>query len=297
MIVMIALMTRWTCLLAASLLPAACDNGESHGAASTSSTGAGASASASNSTNASSTASSGGSAVDPCIDRLVCDDFEAHAPGRPPIAPWTVISSDTGSVAVDDSRAHSGALSVKVTTDGTNGFTRALMAIAGGPTFPLPDNVMYGRMMFYMEQAANDGVHWTHIEGRGPLSGQNNVTAMYRYGGQHMGRLMANYETSGLSTDCWQHSQTAMPTGAWACMEWRFDGPNDRMQFWLDGVELTDLDVMGMGMGCIGNDLAGQWPAPTFDEIRLGWESYQADAPREAWIDDVMLDDQPIGCP
>jgi hypothetical protein len=240
----------------------------------------------------------GGSVTDPCQDRLLCVDFETEALGEEPGAPWEVRAiGGPSSVVVDDARAFSGSLSVKVATDGTSGFTSAMIGVSGAPVFPLPNNVMYGRVMFYMEQAANDGVHWTHIEGRGPLSGQPGVEAMYRYGGQHEQRLMANYETSMISTDCWHHSQTTMPVGEWSCMEWQFDGPNDRMRFWIDGEEITDLDVMGSGMGCIGNDLSGQWPAPTFDEIRVGWESYQPDDPREAWIDDVIIDDAPIGCP
>jgi len=270
----------------------------SGGSATTGSGGSGASGGSTASSGGSTSSATGGTggsggAADPCVDRLICDDFEAASVGEAPAAPWDVLTSQTGTVAVDDSRAYSGGQSVHVSTDGTNGFTRALISAA----ITLPQNVMHGRMMFYMEQAANDGVHWTHIEGRGPLSGQDGVTAMYRYGGQHETRLMANYETSGLSTDCWHHSQTTMPVGGWACMEWQFDGPNDRMRFWIDGEEITDLDVMGSGMGCIGNDLSGQWPAPTFEEIRLGWESYQNDAPREAWIDDVIVDDEPIGCP
>jgi hypothetical protein len=296
---------RWLYLLGAVLLAmAAC--GDDISAEDESGPGSGASSGTTSSATStvgnggsSSASSGGGGSVESCADRLICDDFEAYTVGMPPDAPWESIESggNPGEVAVDDARAVSGTRSVRVATDGTNGFTQALIAISGAPTFPLRDNVMYGRMMFYMEQAANDGVHWTHIEGRGPLRGEGDVTAMYRYGGQHEGRLMANFETSGLSTDCWQHSATALPTNVWSCMEWRFDGPGNRMQYWIDGVELTDLDVMGMGEGCIGDDLDGQWPAPTFDEIRLGWESYQNDAPREAWIDDVIIDDDPIGCP
>jgi len=51
------------------------------------------------------------------------------------------------------------------------------------------------------------------------------------------------------------------------------------------------------GQGCIGNELNGQWLAPTFERMYLGLESYQQDPAREAWIDDVILDDEPIGCP
>jgi hypothetical protein len=296
-------------LMGLSLLALACGEDEAAtgngrgGSAGTSSVGGapdgGAGTGAASSSGGGGSAGSGGSggSADPCLDRLLCDDFEGHTSGQEPGAPWTVLTSNTGSVAVDQTRAFSGSQSVKVMTDGTNGFTRALISASGMPAFPLPNNVMHGRMMFYLEQAANDGVHWTHIEGRGALPGQNGVSAMYRYGGQHNQRLMANYETGGLSTDCWHHSQTTIPTQAWACMEWMFDGPNDRMRLWIDGTEISDLDVMGSGMGCIGNDLGGQWPAPDFEEIRVGWESYQNDAPREAWIDDVIIDDEAIGCP
>jgi hypothetical protein len=135
------------------------------------------------------------------------------------------------------------------------------------------------------------------IQGSGPLEGQNGVTAHYRYGGQWQGRLMANYETWGAATDCWDHSETAMPTGQWSCMEWRFDGPNNEMQFWLDGQEITDMHVTDQGEGCGGHDLGDQWLAPTFERMSLGWESYQPDDAREAWIDDVILDDEPVGCP
>ncbi len=36
--------------------------------------------------------------------------------------------------------------------------------------FPVPNNVLYGRMMVWLESARNDGVHWTMIqaEGRSP---------------------------------------------------------------------------------------------------------------------------------
>jgi hypothetical protein len=158
-------------------------------------------------------------------------------------------------------------------------------------------NVVYGRMMIYMDQTANDGVHWTMIQGSGPLEGHDGVTAHYRYGGMWAGKMMANYETSGAATDCWNNSEDVMPTGRWTCMEWRFDGPGNEMRFWLDGQELPGLYVKDEGQGCIGHELGDQWLAPTFDRMFLGWESYQPDDAREAWIDDVVIDDAPIGCP
>ncbi|MBL8680244.1 MAG: hypothetical protein JNK05_13800 [Myxococcales bacterium] len=230
-----------------------------------------------------------------CVGRLFCDDFERGTAGSAPSAPWRV-NTNMGTVTVSTTRARSGTRSVRVTT-ASAAYKSAMMYIDGAPVFPVTGNVVFGRMMFYMDRAANDGVHWTMIEGRGPLESRMGVTSIYRYGGQHMQRLMSNYETSGARTDCWDHSATAIPQGRWACMEWRFDGPRNAMQFWLDGRELTDIATTMRGEGCIGHDLGDDWLAPRFQRMAVGWESYQMDDAREAFIDDVVFDDERIGCP
>lgn len=265
----------------------------------TSSTGSGGETGAGGSTGTggatgTSTGGSGG-AVDPCENRLICDDFEDDQLDTEPLAPWQS-STNAGSIVVDGTHAHSGAKAVHVHTE-EGQYKRALFSVEGAPTFPIAGNVVYGRMMIYMDQTANDGVHWTMIQGSGPLDGQPGVDSHYRYGGMWGGAMMANYETSGASTDCWNNTDVVMPTGAWTCMEWRFDGPQNEMRFWLDGVEVPELHVKDQGMGCIGHDLNDQWLAPTFDRMYVGWESYQQDGARDAWIDDVVIDDQPIGCP
>jgi hypothetical protein len=237
----------------------------------------------------------GGASADSCEGRLICDDFEDDDLGAAPKSPWST-ATNNGTVVVDGARARSGSRSVKVRTEAGQ-YKQAFFFTEGAPAFPAPGNVVYGRMMIYMDQASDDGVHWTMIQGSGPLPGQNGVTALYRYGGQWQQQMMANYETFNLSTDCWQHSQTKMPTGKWACMEWRFDGPNNEMRFWLDGQEIADLHMKDKGEGCGGHDLNDMWLAPTFDKMSLGWESYQSEAAREAWIDDVVIDDEQIGCP
>ena len=110
---------------------------------------------------------------------------------------------------------------------------------------------------------------------------------------------MANYETTNISTDCWQHSATTMPTRRWACVEWHFDGAQNEMEMWLDGRALEDIHVIGSGEGCLGNDLDGQWLAPpAFQSLYLGWERYQqAGNDRNLWVDDVVVSTERIGCP
>src|SRR5262249_7953290 len=44
----------------------------------------------------------------------------------------------------------------------------------------------------------------------------------------------------GPGSDCWLHSnEKVVPVGAWTCVEWEFDGPNNAMHFWLGGIEYT----------------------------------------------------------
>ncbi|MCA9706432.1 MAG: hypothetical protein KDK70_11330 [Myxococcales bacterium] len=232
-----------------------------------------------------------------CSQALLCDDFEAHAAGAPPMAPW-MVQEVQATVRVDETRAFSGARSVRVTTErGGGSFRRGYMSVEGAPVFPLDGNVMWGRAMMWLDQTPAGSVHWTHIQGEGEVEGMG-FRALSRYGGQHMGRLMANYETQGVSTDCWDHSDTVFPTGTWVCFEWRFNGPNDEMNLWVDGVALDDVTVIGMGEGCGGNDTGGHWYSPLYDTLRLGWEHYQmSDVAHDLWIDDVAIDTDRIGCP
>jgi hypothetical protein len=65
----------------------------------------------------------------------------------------------------------------------------------------------------------------------------------------------------------------------------------------LDGTEISDMHVVGMGEGCGGQDLGGAWPAPpAFAVLRLGWEKYQESSELHAWVDDVAISTERVGC-
>ncbi len=232
--------------------------------------------------------------ADGCAGALICEDFERYT-GKP-AAPW-IVSTNQGSVAIDTERHRSGKQSVKFSTTGVNTYQRAFIGIEGAP-FPLADNAFYGRMMIYATKAANDGVHWTMIQAEGPVAAQGISNATVRYGGQQMKSLMANYDSTGKKSDCWQHSTTKMPEGQWACMQWYFDGKTNTQKFWLNGAAIDDLTTTGKGQGCIDHDTNDMWYFPqSFSKAYVGWESYQKDDPRDVWIDDVALSTQPVPCP
>jgi hypothetical protein len=242
--------------------------------------------------------------ANPCDTALFCDDFESYTSA--PNGKWT-LRTTSGAVAIDTTQHFSGTQSVKFTTQSASSAT-AFMRIQDTSIFPVPNNVIYGRMMFRVESEPTQSVHWTIIAGLGLVPGQT-YHAEYRYGGQKPvtpgSQLMANYETPDWysdkttpGSDCYHHSNArVIPAATWTCVEWEFDGANNGMKMWLNGAAADDLTIMGHGDGCVNNTPDYTWTAPSFSSIDLGWESYQQDDARTAYIDDVVLSTMRIGCP
>jgi len=257
-------------------------------------------------------AQAGSGATDRCSSALWCDDFEKYELGKAPGAPWSN-NANGGTVAVDGTHVHSGTHAVKFSAATATGYRSAMINLQKTAFLPTANNVIYGRMMFWLDSAPQTSVHWTFIDAQGKVPGQD-YHAVYRYGGQMplldgstpSSQLMANYDTPdsyatpavGPSTDCWVQSDAVpVPVGVWACAEWMFDGQNNKMQFWLNGSEVPSLEMNGTGQGCVNQSDPYTWAAPSFDRIDLGWESYQADDARTMWLDDVAIGSERMGCP
>ena len=274
----------------------------SGGNAGTNAAGATANGGAAGAGGAAATGGAAGANTDPCTDRTVCEDFEHLTLGSKPGSPWQA-HENNGTITVDGTRAYSGKQSLKVSvaaTTSTSTYRQAMLAMTGAPLLPLPNDSLYGRFMIYTDRIPDKTVHWTIAHGDGPFQ---TGSATYNYGG--MGGLMANYyrDTKPSATDCWQSNQQAFPTGAWTCVAFHFDGQKNELQLWLNGSEVTDVHVLGNAktdQTCTVKGVDGKWYAPApFKNISVGWESYQDDVAgaHDAWIDDVIFDDQPIACP
>jgi hypothetical protein len=287
----------------------------SGGAAGTGGAGTGRGGASGSGGSAGSGGGAGGASADPCATALFCDDFESYTVGQAPTGNWTRSVSSGSTAAVDSAQFRSGSKSVKFVAASGSGSKNAYIRLGnatGKTIFPVTPNAIYGRMMFRLESAPSASVHWTFLQGSGLISGQN-YHALYRYGGQlpvmngstFVGnQFMANYETpdsyggTGPSSDCYKHAnKIVVPTGAWSCAEWQFDGPTNTMRFWLDGAAVDSLTVMNTGSGCVNQPATYTWTAPTFDRLDLGWESYQQDSARTIWIDDVVVSKTRVGCP
>lgn len=266
--------------------------------------GAGASGSAGAAGTAGAAGAGGGaSAAALCPEgSLFCAGFEDAAVGAL-TAPWRT-SAQNATVNVDEMQAFSGSKAVHVNAPQAGTYHRGYFALDQGSSagiFPAVATEMYGRAMVYLPVLPNADVHWTFIQGEGRAA-DNTHNALYRYGGQHQNgaQLMANYETTdGVATDCWDHSESLLPVAEWTCVEWHFVVASNEMQFWLNGTELSDIHVTGMGEGCGGDALDGQWLAPpAFQTLYLGWEHYQQTMnPIDLWMDDIVVGTQRVGCP
>ncbi len=222
---------------------------------------------------------------------LYVDDFESYEVTNFPGGPWN--SEGNGEIIVDDTRAVSGTKAVRFVT-GEGYSERGFISLSGNPFFPLEDNELYGSVNFWVNSASPDGIHWTMIETRGKVPDQD-FSSMIRYGGQHAGRFMANYDTDGIRTDCWQHSQTKLPEREWFNIKFYINGNEDLMKFWLNDQLIEDLTVKSKGQGCVGDDNNELWSFPSISQILIGWVDYQSGGgERELWIDDVVLSSKPI---
>jgi len=90
-----------------------------------------------------------------------------------------------------------------------------------------------------------------------------------------------------------------MVTKTWVCWEWKFDATKNETHLWVNGKAQTEVDVMGRGTACSTGAANTVWQGPTaFTKVIVGWEHYQDDAPaQEAWLDDLVIGTQPVGCP
>jgi len=168
-------------------------------------------------------------------DVLYIDNFENYTTDKTPGGPWK--KTGKGTAVIDDTKSYSGSKSVHFVT-GEGYQNRAFLEL--DHIFPIKDNAYYGSVKMYIEEASPDGIHWTMVQSSGKVKDAA-YSSEIRYGGQHNKKLMANYETQGVQSDCWKHAQTKIPEGTWFTLQWYFNGNEDTMQLWLDGTVIESL--------------------------------------------------------
>ncbi|XXY50082.1 hypothetical protein WME91_02885 [Sorangium sp. So ce269] len=259
---------------------------------STSGTGGGATSSSSS---AGGQGGAGGSALRGCASGryILCEDFEDTDVGGVPQG-WTKHGDP---VAVADDQAASGNRSLKMgaVPNGERRIYHDASQLGSGH---------WGRIRYRVELPVPDAfVHSTLValQGVGPTTGPQEVRVVDTVkedkdgwdndgNGSHI-QYLYNVQPQGAefgkgSDYSWYYEDE------WHCVEWHIDGPTQSYDFYLDGVLLDQISIANGAGNYTGSEIPD-----TFSEVRVGWNNYQSAPPGfTAWIDDVALDDERIGC-
>jgi Cip1-like, core domain len=206
----------------------------------------------------------------------LCESFESGLDGTL----WKTTKAGDATITVDDVHAARGtkALHVKTTAGGGSNFAY----IKETKTFPATNNVLYGRMFVWFEDALTTDGHFSLAEGAG-----NGTPAVIRFGGQF--KAFGVGTDSGSSGDWTDSDRTKLvPTQTWICAEFQFDGPTNTFHVWWDDMERAMLTS--------GPSKHTTFTMPAFNSLWFGWWMYNLAEPQEIWIDEIAVDYKPIGC-
>jgi hypothetical protein len=245
---------------------------------------------------------------DPCAGEVLCDDFESSPAGLAPNAAlWSIPTIDCtglGSLKVDDSDAHSGKHSVKVTNQFEGGAPSYCDHVFFGnssafsPARGLKD--FYVRFFFKLSNMVGNG-HSTFVT----MTDRNHANEHVRVGFINQVFTWNLQPFSGADAsfpDTYSPDNTSagaalsasppvMPT--WQCMEFHIDGTTGALDAWVD-----DTEVPGMVEPSTTPNVGTAWPpgwTPDIADVNFGWETYDGIA-MTIWFDDVAVATHRIGC-
>jgi hypothetical protein len=216
---------------------------------------------------------------------VLCEDFEGTAVGATPSG-WTA----RGEASVAEDQANQGKRSLKVSPaiDGERRIVHDAAALGGqhwGRVYyrvqlPTPEAFVHSTLVAFGGEGPTIGAAEFRVVDTVKNQGGANATHQFLYNVQP--------ENSGEFAEQGPYDWTF--DGQWHCVEWHVDSANQSYAFYFEGTEKIEF------MRGAGNYDGSQLPT-SFDEVRVGWNNYQ-DAPPgfTAWIDDVALDDERVGC-
>jgi hypothetical protein len=214
---------------------------------------------------------------------IICEDFEATAEGAVP-AGWT----KHGAAVVASDQAARGRHSLKVSAADAGErriYTDASKLGSGH----------WGRIFYRVEIPVPTAfVHSTMVafQGVGPTRGDEEVRVVdtvKNTNGKH--QFLYNVQPNG------PEFATGSPynwvfDGNWHCAEWHIDAPTQSYHFYFDGMEVTSIALDNGPGKYAGTDIPS-----SFSTVRVGWNNYQSAPPGfVAWIDEVAMDTNRIGC-
>jgi hypothetical protein len=209
------------------------------------------------------------------------------------LARYEVVTKDcsgTGAAMVDASSGHTGTHSLRI--QGGGGYCNHVFVRPKLLTNALP-SPLYARVFVKITTALTDNhvtfaaVHDMREDKDLRLGGQKQVLIWNR---ESDDATLPELSPTGVMLS------TALPAGAWHCVEWSINPMTRAIETWFDDKPVTGLTVDAQPTP----DVDTQWlrkmdwqPQPI--DLRLGWESYGNDA-NTLWFDDLAIGTSRLHC-
>jgi hypothetical protein len=214
---------------------------------------------------------------------LICENFETTAEGAIPTG-WTKHGNAT--VAADQAARGTHALKIAAADNGERRIYTDGAKLGSGH---------WGRIFYKVQiPVPTVFVHSTMVAlyGMGPVNGNEEVRVVDTVkDANQKHQFLYNVQPSGAefakgSPYNWTFD------GNWHCAEWHIDAPTQSYTFYYDGTEVTSITINNGPGNYNGSDIPS-----AFTDLRIGWNNYQSAPPGfVAWIDEVALDANRIGC-
>jgi hypothetical protein len=220
-----------------------------------------------------------------CVGKAykLCEDFETGTEGSVPTG-WTALKSygPEGGVGLASDQFHSGKMALKSSAmaTGSGRIQKDLAALGATATNH------WGRVFYKVQSPAPIGAngayyHVTFAALEGTTENRVVDTVEDPSGKlQYLFNVPDDSCCSGSSYD-WKYDE------AWHCAEWHVDVSAESYRFFVDGTEVTSLAFTGNAMAKMSS----------YTSLALGSIFYVTPTgPFTAWLDDLAIDDQQIGC-
>ena len=214
---------------------------------------------------------------------LICENFEATAEGAVPTG-WT--KHGNASVAADQAARGTRSLKISAAANGERRIYTDGAKLGSGH---------WGRIFYKVEvPVPTVFVHSTMVAlyGMGPVNGNEEVRVVDTVkDANQKHQFLYNVQPSGAEFGKGSPYNWTFD-GNWHCAEWHIDAPSQSYAFFYDGIEVTSIAINNGPGNYNGSDIPS-----AFTDVRVGWNNYQSAPPGfVAWIDEVALDVNRIGC-
>jgi len=238
---------------------------------------------------------------------LVCEDFES---GRIDTTKWDLVASG-GTVTVQQQRVAHGKYAAQFHATAGPSDDWALLLVKSVPA-ALKGATTYGRMYIYAAPEMTSSIHvqlaFAGRDGTGTATGPAPFTKLrYLEAGLYSGRWQQGFDLLDLSPSVEEvsYSNNHIPTGRWACLEWKFEDQPDQVTLWLDGAEVATFDNTNVGYASPGPIPKSGAPlymgtssglVGGFERFGVGFHDWHPQKVFDLYDDDLVLDTKRVGC-